>query len=167
MRQILIINFNLLYKFYCGNFDEFCRNIINIIFDINIYSNKIRIDFTYSFINEDIYDFRKENIKINIIHPMYDSKKCFINFNDKIYKFDIEQFNKIINNKKSFKFYIQDDYPSCKNNNNGRITLLEFLYNFKENNIIYKFKNNDKYDLRKDNVEIYHNKHNEIIKSFK
>lgn len=55
-----IINFNLLYKFYCGNFNEFCRNIINIIFDINIYSNKIRIDFTYSFINED-------NIKSNCI----------------------------------------------------------------------------------------------------
>ena len=158
-----IINSNLSHKFDNNNH---YKSLIEIIFNINIYSNKTYVDFTYSFVNGDNFDFRKNNIKLNILHPIYNTKEYIITYDNKIYKFNVEQFDKIINHNKTFIFNESNDYPVCKNNNNSLITLLEFLFNFKQNNVLYYFKNNDKYDLKQENVLIYHKKHSDILQKY-
>lgn len=158
-----ILNFNLQYKFYNDNHS---KSLIELIFDINIYSNKIQNNFTYVFINGNNYDFRKSNIKLITFYPVYNTKDYTIKYNDKIFKFDKEQFNYIINNKRTLFFEEYDKYPICKNNNNSKINFLEYLFKFKENNIYYSFKNGDCFDLRNENIGIFHNKHKYILENY-
>ena len=158
-----IINLNLHHKFYHNNNEKLINNLIEIVFDLNNFSQKINVDFDYTFINGNTRDFRKNNINISIIYPIFNTKNYTITYNKNIYKFDIDHFNLIVNNKKSFKFNKYDDYPTIKNSNNNSLNLLEYLYKFKQISIEYNFKNKDKYDLRKENVELYHNKHKEIL----
>ena len=67
---------------------------------------------------------------------------------------DSEQFNKIINFDKNFKFFSKcDEYPSY-GINNKKINYLEFLYGLNSENYLYIFKNNNIYDLRKSNISI-------------
>lgn len=104
--------------------------------------------------NKPVYSFCKE-LQCGIIE-----------YNSKTYCIDIEDRDKIINFSKKFTFNnAYDIYPSY-NYNEQKINYLMFLYNFKENNVKYVFKNNNPYDLRRDNVEFYHNFHNEIINNY-
>ena len=156
-----ILNFNLQYKFYN---DNHCKSLIELIFDN--YSNKIQNNFTYIFINGNNYDFRKSNIKLITFYPVYNTKECTIKYRDVLFKFDKEQFSYIINNKKTLFFEEYDKYPICKNNNNSKINFLEYLFKFKENNIYYSFKNGDCFDLRNENISIFHNKHKYILENY-
>ena len=109
-------------------------------------------------------------MEISYIKPKYDinllENYAKIIYDNKEYIFDINDFLLILNFDKNFNFYTKDDiYPSFKRHNYN-ITFLEFLYKFPVNTIIYNFKNNNKYDLRYSNVEIFHNYHKNIIQKF-
>ena len=95
----------------------------------------------------------------------YNIKNSCIIFYNIIYKFDYEQIDLILNSGINFKLY-NNIYISYNNTHSKNITILEFLFNFKQNNVLYYFKNNDKYDLRQENVIIYHDKHNEILQKY-
>lgn len=101
-----------------------------------------------------IYSFDKE-------------QKCgIINYNSKKYYMDMNDRDNIINFNKKFIFNNENDlYPSY-NYNNQKINYLMFLYNFKENNVDYVFKNNNPFDLRRNNVNFYHIYHKEIINNY-
>ena len=86
-----------------------------------------------------------------------------LNFSEKKYYIDFEEFNKFAQFDKKFLFVNETDkYPSYLHNYK-RYSLLEFLFNYNSSNIIYTFKNNDEYDLRKSNVEIVH-RYNSVVK---
>lgn len=95
----------------------------------------------------------------------YNIKNSSIIFYNIVYKFDYDQIDLILNSGINFKLY-NNIYISYNNTHSKNITILEFLFNFKQNNVLYYFKNNDKYDLRQENVIIYHNKHNEILQKY-
>ena len=66
-----------------------------------------------------------------------------INYGNKKYIVDINDFNKIIACKKQFIFYKdQDVYPAFCINNRKK-TIAEFLYGFNPETSIYVFKNNN------------------------
>ena len=80
-----------------------------------------------------------------------------IEYNNKIYLFDNNDKDKIINFDKKFMFVSEKDiYPSYSSNYR-RYSYLEFIYNFSTSEMTYHFKNKNQYDLRQCNVEIYHN----------
>ncbi len=90
---------------------------------------------------------------------------AIIRFNDKHVLMDFTDFFDIINFSKNFIHY----YPYEKNypyylRHNQKISYLEFMFKFDDSNIKYNFKNENIYDLRRCNIEIYHNYH-DIIKS--
>ena len=79
-----------------------------------------------------------------------------LDFSGKKYYVDFEDFNKFVRFDKKFAFVNTDDkYPSYLYNYK-HFTLLEFLFHYNSSNITYTFKNNDEYDLRCSNVEIFH-----------
>lgn len=89
-----------------------------------------------------------------------------IEYNGKKYFFDFDDMNKIINFEKKFVFINKCDLYPCYNYNEQKINYLMFLYNFKENNVKYVFKNNNPLDLRRDNVDFYHIYHETIINNY-
>lgn len=87
--------------------------------------------------------------------------------NDYKYLIDIENMYKIINFKKKFIKQENEIYPCYTNTNNKHINLLEFLYEFTQNNSNYIFKNSNICDLRKCNILIKHHYHDVIEKKYK
>ena len=104
------------------------------------------------------------NKQMKVITTIDSTLLCgVLDFSGRKYYVDIEGFNKFSVFDKRFSFINTDDkYPSYLHNYK-RFSLLEFLFNFNSSNITYVFKNNNEYDLRKTNVDIYHNYH-EIVK---
>jgi len=107
---------------------------------------------------------------MNSIKPVYLFDKelvCgVIEYNGKKYYMDIDDRDQIINFNKKFIFINEHDlYPSY-HFNEQKINYLLFLYHFKENNVTYVFKNKNPFDLRRSNVEYYHNYHSEIINNY-
>jgi len=90
-----------------------------------------------------------------------------ITFGDKVYFVDHKDKDKIINFNKNFIFndFYNEDYPSYTHNYK-RFTYLDFIFNYNLESVHYNFKNNNKYDLRLCNVEIYHIYHNNIIEKY-
>jgi hypothetical protein len=79
--------------------------------------------------------------------------------NSKKYFVDFDHFNRFLKFDKKFSFINDDDkYPSYLHNYK-RYSLLEFIFEFNSGNITYLFKNNDEYDLRTSNVELFHQYH--------
>jgi len=109
--------------------------------------------------------------KLKYIKPLYlsDSELLFgiIEYGNKKYCLDFEDKDKIVNFEKKFMFLSEDDiYPSF-NYNTGRINYIEFIYGFKQNgNVKYSFRNGNIYDLRKCNVDCFHQFHENIIKNY-
>ena len=111
-----------------------------------------------------------EIVTSEIMKPIYSTNKelfCgVIKYNEKTYLLDLDDRDNIINFNKKFVFNNHSDiYPSY-NYNEQTINYLMFLYNFKENNVKYIFKNGNPLDLRKCNVEYYHIYHYEIISTY-
>jgi hypothetical protein len=110
--------------------------------------NKIE-EYSYSY--TDLY----KNMK-----PIYSTNeelKCVeIKYNNIIYLVDISDHFNIINFKHKFLFITgKEDYPSyCYNYK--RFSYLDFIYEFPPSYVCYHFKNGNKYDLRRCNVEIHH-----------
>ena len=116
--------------------------------------------------------FEIDNITIlSKMKPLYGTDgqlNCgTITYGDKIYFLDYKDKDKIINFNKNFVFneYDKEDYPSYTSNYK-RFTYLDFIFNYNSESIIYIFKNGNKYDLRKCNVEIYHLYHKNIIENY-
>ena len=129
-------------------------------FSLSFY-NKNKIDKQYA--------SNLNNIYINM-KPTYaiDSKLIcgIINYNGKIYLVDLEDKDRIINFNKKFVFINETDiYPSYSSNYK-RFNYLDFIFNYSQESVHYVFKNENQYDLRKCNVEIYHFYHKNIIETY-
>jgi hypothetical protein len=97
----------------------------------------------------------------------YEFNCAVLSYNDKCIYVDCDDLMKVLNFKKNFTLNNnEDDYPSF-GENYKKYFLIEFLYKFDMESVTYVFLNNNKYDLRKCNVEIYHKYHREIAKSYK
>ena len=86
---------------------------------------------------------------------------------DKTYYMDVDDRDKIINFSKNFAFQNDADlYPSF-HYNAQTVNYLTFLYGFKDKggNVTYTFRNNNPLDLRRDNVVIYHEYHETVVKT--
>ena len=106
--------------------------------------------------------------KMKAVYGIDEQLNCgTITYGDKIYFLDYNDKDKIINFNKNFVFneYDKEDYPSYTSNYK-RFTYLDFIFNYNSESIIYIFKNGNKYDLRKCNVEIYHLYHKNIIENY-
>jgi hypothetical protein len=87
----------------------------------------------------------------------YNGKTFLVDFNDK---------DRIINFNKSFVFANEtDSYPSYTYNYK-RFNYLDFIFSFSKESVHYVFKNNNKLDLRRCNVEIYHWYHKNIAEKY-
>ena len=87
-----------------------------------------------------------------------------IRFNDKYVLMDFSDLFSIINFEKNFIYYDTEEklYPYYLRHNQ-KISYLEHMFKYDSSNIKYIFKNNNKFDLRRENITIYHNYHEHII----
>ena len=116
-----------------------------------IYYNKNKID------NKNVYNCTNNNTEMKPIYSTNEKLMCgVIEFNDKIYYVDLNDKDRIINFNKNFVFTnAADIYPSyCYNYK--RFNYLDFIFSYNQETIYFKFKNENQYDLRRNNVEIYH-----------
>ena len=119
----------------------------------------------------DSYSEKDNNDILSKMKPSYginEDLNCgIIDYNNKIYYVDYKDKDKIINFNKSFVFSddVNDDYPSYSYNYK-RFNYLDFIFNYNSDNVYYTFKNNNKYDLRRCNVEIYHSYHKIILQNY-
>jgi hypothetical protein len=90
-----------------------------------------------------------------------------IRFNDNSILIDFKDMFCIINFVKNFIYYnpFEKDYPYYFRHNQ-KISYLEHLFNYDSSNIEYVFKNNNKFDLRRENIIIYHKFHKFINEKF-
>ena len=88
-------------------------------------------------------------------------------FNEQSVLIDFKDIFSIINFDKNFIHYYPDDkdYPFYLRHHQ-KISYLEYLFKFNTANIEYIFKNNNKFDLRRENVIIYHNFHKKIAEKY-
>jgi hypothetical protein len=86
-----------------------------------------------------------------------------IRFNEHSVLIDFKDLFSIINFDRNFIHYypVEKDYPYYFRHNQ-KISYLEHLFVYDSSNIEYIFKNNNKFDLRRENILIYHNFHKNI-----
>ena len=97
-----------------------------------------------------------EDLNCGIIQ--YGKKQYLVDFCDK---------DNIINFNRNFVFENNSDiYPSYSSNYK-RFNYLDFIFTFNCENLYYVFKNNNPYDLRRCNVEVYHYYHKYISENYK
>jgi hypothetical protein len=86
-----------------------------------------------------------------------------IRFNDKSVLMDFKDLFSVINFNKNFIHFDADDkdYPFYLRHHQ-KISYLEYLFKFDPSNIEYVFKNNNKFDLRRENILIHHKFHKKI-----
>ena len=106
----------------------------------------------------------------NIMKPNYSTNESLmcgvIEYNNKTYLLDLNDKDRIINFNKNFVFANEDDvYPSYSSNYK-RFTYLDFIFNYNNETVCYKFKNDNHFDLRRYNVEIYHFYHKNIYEKY-
>jgi hypothetical protein len=125
------------------------------------YFNKNKID------NKNVYNF---NSNTEIMKPKYYTNEellCgVIEYNNKKYLVDLKDKDRIVNFTKNFVFVNETDiYPSyCYNYK--RFNYLDFIFNYNQESVYFKFKNENQYDLRRNNVEIYHIYHKNISQKY-
>lgn len=87
--------------------------------------------------------------------------------NNKIYLVDLFDRDIVMNFNKKFIFNNENEiYPSYIINNK-QISLLEFIYKYNFNTYSYYFINNNKFDLRKDNVNVFPTIFKQIYEQYK
>lgn len=88
-------------------------------------------------------------------------------FNDRSVLMDFKDLFSIINFDRNFIHYHPDerDYPYYLRHNQ-KISYLEYFFKYDSSNIEYVFKNNNKFDLRRENILIYHNFHKKITNKY-
>jgi hypothetical protein len=134
--------------------------------DKNTYS---AITF-FNKIEHHLHDNSDTNIHKFNMRPIYSTNRdlmcTMIHYNNKEYLIDFEDNYKIINHNKTFAFFNEDDdYPSfCYNYK--RFNYLHFIFDDNFESTFIVFKNNNKFDMRRCNVEIFHNHHKIISDSY-
>jgi len=119
----------------------------------------------------DSYFETDNNSILSKMKPVYGTDELLncgtITFGNKVYFIDYTDKDKLINFNKNFIFNDCDneDYPSYSYNYK-RFTYLDFIFNYNSESVYFNFKNNNKYDLRRCNVEIYHSYHKNIIEKY-
>ena len=119
----------------------------------------------------DSYFETDDNTILSKMKPIYGTDEELdcgtINYGNKLYFVDHKEKDKIINFNKNFVFITSEneDYPSYSYNYK-RFTYLDFIFNYNNESVYYKFKNNNKYDLRKCNVELFHFYHEVVTKKY-
>ena len=112
--------------------------------------------------------FEMESAKMKPAYGVNDEYNCgVIHYGRKSFMVDLNDKDRIVNFSKKFVFidYANEDYPSYALNYK-RFTFLDFIFNYKGENVHFHFKNGDKYDLRRCNVEIYHFYHEVVSKKY-
>lgn len=110
------------------------------------------------------------NNNTEIMKPKYSTNEKLmcgvIEYNNKTYFVDLNDKDRIINFNKNFVFVNETDiYPSyCYNYK--RFNYLDFIFNYNQETVYFKFKNENNFDLRKNNVEIYHIYHKFISQKY-
>ena len=109
----------------------------------------------------------KNKGEIKPIYSIDEKLMCgIIHYNGNNYLVDLKDKDKLINFDKKFVFINKDDtYPSYAYNYK-RFDYLDFIFNYNRDSVYYKFKNNNQYDLRRENVEIFHFYHKHIIEKY-
>jgi hypothetical protein len=128
--------------------------------------------FSLSYYKKNKID-NKNTINFNnteIMKPKYSTDEKLmcgvIEYNNKKYLVDLNDKDRIINFNKSFVFVNETDiYPSyCYNYK--RFSYLDFIFNYNQETVYFIFKNENQYDLRRNNVEIYHIYHKIISQKY-
>jgi len=90
-----------------------------------------------------------------------------IRFNDKYVLMDFSDLFSIINFEKKFIYYNLEEkmYPYYLRHNQ-KISYLEHIFKYDSSNIEYIFKNNNSFDLRRENITIYHNYHKQVVDKY-
>lgn len=96
-------------------------------------------------------------MKYNIVKQ---DDSIYVTFESRVYIIDNEQISILKGKYYNFDISVSDYHYYCYNNQ--IITLLEHLNNFRQKNIIIKFKNGNRFDIRRSNIIIQHYKYNEI-----
>ena len=81
------------------------------------------------------------------------------------YLIDFNDSNTIANLKLNFLLHQNQVYPSIRKNNKN-ISLVDFLYKNIINNFTINFLNNNIFDLRRENVKVFHFYHSVIINKY-
>lgn len=90
-----------------------------------------------------------------------------IRFNDKHVLMDFTDLFSIINIDKNFiHYYVKEKLYPFYLRHNQKITYLEHMFKYDSSNIEYVFKNGNNFDLRRENIRIYHKYHNEIVNNY-
>jgi HNH endonuclease len=90
-----------------------------------------------------------------------------IRFDDKQVLMDFTDLFSIINFEKNFIYYLPNEKPyPYYLRHNQKITYLEHMFKYDYSNVKYKFKNENMYDLRRDNIIIHHIYHDNIISKY-
>jgi|UniRef100_A0A6C0IA87 hypothetical protein len=91
---------------------------------------------------------------------------CFLSYGKYEFILDSEDYIEIRDDlNKTFKLDVNHLYPYYKENNK-EINILEHLYHFNYIDNIYSFKNNNKFDLRRENVVCYPKIYDEIVNKY-
>jgi hypothetical protein len=108
-------------------------------------------------------------VNFNSMKPEYSTNTEFncgeIKYNGKTYLVDNADMCRIVNTKRTFVFISDEDYPSYSYNYR-RITYLDFIFSVNGESVYFEFINENKNDLRRINVKIYHHAHKTIIKNY-
>ena len=89
-----------------------------------------------------------------------------IQYNNKEYLLDFEDKDRIINSGKTFHYFHDDnDYPSF-GYNYKRVNYLHFIFDDNFESTIPIFKNNNKFDMRRCNVDIFHKHHKYVSENY-
>jgi len=88
-----------------------------------------------------------------------------ISYSDKIFIIDTDSLCLMLNFGRKFIFCNENEYPYYSSNNK-LFNLVEFLYKFSYTYTHYNFLNGNKFDLRKSNVQLFHNFNKHINENY-
>ena len=104
---------------------------------------------------------------VNAQYGYDDDEKCGkIHIADKTILVDIHDLFQIINYPKGFIHYDNESSFPYFWSNKQKISYLEFLYTYMQDESEYVFKNGNPLDIRRQNIDIVHHKHDEIMKKY-
>jgi hypothetical protein len=89
-----------------------------------------------------------------------------IYFNDKRVMMDFSDLFSIINFEKTFIYYTEEKLYPYYLRHNKKISFLDYMFKYDDSNIKYEFKNNDPFDLRRQNINVYHEYHHKIVSEY-
>jgi hypothetical protein len=101
----------------------------------------------------------------NLLYDFDSQLNCgIIRFNDEYVLMDFSDLFSIINFDKNFIYYNKEEkiYPYYLRHNQ-KISYLEHMFKYDGSNIEYIFKNENNFDLRRENIIIYHNYHKHVV----